>query len=144
MNIGHMSGGAFWSPTVIICFGVALLALVGLVLLLPILDKRKSKNDGVSIGLFLGGITIAAVCTGLFTALGVNMQAADANFAEKLMTDYGVTTQASFNDVRNSANFSAIVVFADKDSKFEVRPHLSDDTITFFRVDNGSELKPKS
>lgn len=144
MNIAHMSGGAFWSPAVITCFSVALLALVGLVLLLLVLDKRKSKNNGIVVSSWLAIITIAAVCTGLFTAIGVNMQAADANFAEKLKSDYGVTTQASFNDVRNSATFSAIVVFEDKDSKFEVRPHLTDDTMTFFRVDNGTELKPKS
>lgn len=144
MNIAHMSGGAFWSPFVITCFGIALLTFVGVVLSAPVLDKRKSKIDGGSVALGLGLITIVAIITGLFSAFGVNAKASDANFAEKLKSDYGLTTQASFNEVRNSATFSAIVVFADQDSKFEVRPHLDGDTMTFFRVDNGKELKPKS
>lgn len=142
MNIGHISGGAFWNPLVITFFGIALLSFIGLVLLLPILDKRKSKSDGVALGFSLGLITIVTVIAGLFSGFGVNMKAADSNFAEQLKTNYGLTTQSNFNDVRNSATFSTIVVFADKDRKFEVRPHLDGDTLTFFRVDNGAELKP--
>lgn len=145
MDISHISGGAFWSPTVIIFFSIALVAFVVFVLLVPILNKFEPKVDGTVLGVCLGGIAILALIVGLFSGMGVNIHSANTNFAEKLNSEYGLTTESSYSNIQTAANFSTIVVFSDGESKFEVRPHIEGDkTMTFFRVDNGAEIKPKS
>lgn len=145
MDISHISGGAFWSPTVVIFLSIALVAFVVFVLLIPILNKFDSKADGAVLGVCLGGVTFLALVAGLISGMGVNIHSANTNFAEKLNSEYGLTTEASYSNVQTAANFSTIVVFSDGKSKFEVRPHIEGDkTMTFFRVDNGAEIKPKS
>lgn len=129
----------------IISWAVAVIAVAAAFAIKPILRKRKASLVGS------GLLVVMAVIVAMMGAVlgfthegGVQARADNATFHEKLKADYGVETDSDLSEVERSARYERIIVLTGASGSFEVRPHVDGTTLTFFRVDNGSQVAPRS
>lgn len=146
MNLDHIGGAVGLTPVSTISFAVAVLCTLAIFLIKPILKMRKieisdTSNDLMLIccALFIGAV--AGVSSGVAYTQQRELVADSAAFTEQLKNDYGVSTQSPLNEVKHSATYERVIVMTDSKGDFEVRPRLDGYTLTFFRVDNGEQVK---
>lgn len=141
MNLAQISDRPVISPVSLISFILVGLLVVA-IFAIAIRNKSNIKKIDRAIAVLYMGVGIAF---GIGTTFGVqNWIADEKSFSDHLAKDYGVSTEVSLDSMKNAGVSNRIVIFSDEKGKFEVRPYLYDNTLTFFRVDNGSELKPKN
>jgi hypothetical protein len=145
MDIHNLGEAVTSSPTSIIAFSLAALAILALFGIKPFLKRTKIKDVGWDLPAVML-VLVASMTAGFGFShnMGLEVKATEKAFTEQLKNDYGFTTDSDFEEVRRSARHERIVVFTDEKGDFEVRPHLDGSILTFFRVDNGAQLNPKS
>lgn len=144
MNIDNLSGSIISTPVSNIAFSIALLAIVATFFIKPILKKKKIEMSAQLPVVML--VMVAAFGVALGSAYNSDQERREESkaFTEQLKNDYGVITDSSFEEVNSAARHDRIIVFKNDKGDFEVRPHLDGSTMTFFRVDNGIQINPKS
>lgn len=144
MNIDNLSGAVTSTTFSNIAFSIALLAVVAMFVIKPIFKKKKIEESvqlPIVMLLLVAGMALAL---GSAYNSGQETRAESKAFTDQLKNNYGVTTDSSFQEVNSAARRDRIVVFKNDKGDFEVRPHLDGSTMTFFRVDNGTQINPKS
>jgi hypothetical protein len=129
----------------IIAWAIAALAIGAAFAIKPILRWRNASMVG-------SGLLV--ICALLVTAMGITFgvghslqlerQADNADFHEKLEAVYGITTGSSLSDIERAAGWRQTIVLTDSTGTFEARTHTDGSMLTFFRVDNGQPVLPRS
>jgi hypothetical protein len=143
MNIDNLSGAIISTTFSNIAFSIALLAIVATFAIKPILKKKKIEMSAQLPVVMLVLVAGFGLAFGSAYNSGQETRAESKAFTDQLKNDYGITTDSSFQEVNSAAHHDRIVVFKNDKGDFEVRPHLDGSTLTFFRVDNGSQINPK-
>jgi predicted aspartyl protease len=144
MNIDNLSGAVTSTLLSNISFSVALLAVVAMFVIKPILKKKKIDMSAELPVVVLVMVAAMGLGLGISYNSGQETRAESKAFTEQLKDDYGVSSDSSFQEVNRAARYDRIVVFTDAQGSFEIRPHLDGSTMTFFRVDNGTQVSPNS
>jgi predicted aspartyl protease len=143
MNIDNLSGAVISTTFSNIAFSIALLAIVATFVIKPILKKKKIEMSAQLPIVMLVMVAAFGLALGSAYNSGQETRAESKAFTDQLKNDYEVTTDSSFQEVNSAARHDRIVVFKNDKGDFEVRPHLDGSTLTFFRVDNGTQVNPK-
>lgn len=144
MNIDNLSDAIISTTFSNIAFSIALLAIVAMFVIKPIFKKKKIEESAQLPIVMLVLVAGMALALGSAYNSGQERREESKAFTEQLKNDYGFTTDSSFEEVNSAARHDRIVVFKNDKGDFEVRPHLDGSTMTFFRVDNGTQINPKS
>lgn len=143
MDIYHLGGVTTTSLDSIIAYILGGLTLLSIAGIKPLIKKKKIDMEWNMAALIL--IFTAIMLTGFGVAHDSNAKTAADNkiFVEKLKHDYGVTTATNLQNIEKAARYNRVIVFNSSEESYKVSPHLDDGKLTFFRVDNGAEIKPK-
>jgi hypothetical protein len=129
----------------IIAWAIAVLAIGAAFAIKPVLKWRKASLVGSGLLVICALLVVAMGITfGVGHSLQLERQADNEAFHEKLEADYGITTGSSLSEVERAADWHRTIVLTDSTGTFEARAHTEGSMLTFFRVDNGRPVVPRS
>lgn len=145
MDYDSLSTDAPVPVLAIICWVVATWPLIAIILIEKI---RSKKPDLVHLPAGLpaiaGASIVALAICGFFVLGAAQVAAQDADFHNKLSSDYGLQTESSAYAVKAAAEDGRTVEMSDETGDVDIRPYLKDGKLTFFKLDKGIPITPQN
>lgn len=136
MNLDTLNSAADIPVLSYVLWASAVVALAAAIFLMML-----DASANLLLVLVLWAATCALGSTGIFMAVDASDQVGDASFHAELDKSYGLSTDATLNEIRSAAKQSRITLLKNGAEAFEVRPYLDGPTLRFFRVSDGKPVE---